>query len=697
MLLSIGMIVKNEEKYLRRCLEAITPILREVDSELIIVDTGSTDTTEDIAREFTDNIFHFEWCNDFSAARNSTLEKAKGTWFMYLDADEIIEDCRNIVNFFISGDSCNYNSAVLGIRSFNLENQKISGTMLIPRLVRLANDHKFINPIHERLNAYHEPSKILDVVANHYGYLIENNEAHIKQKMERNLSIMLTEEKKNPSDCYNLFNISQVYYLSNDLDASLEYCKKGLNYAKEQDHFYQCLFYSHKAQIYNIIGDYHQSLITIDEYFSSKKTVFATDIEMYVYKAQCYTYFNGYNEAIDSYKNYFKILAEYKNGLHNTPDVYCHTICYTDNYSRTSFILRIIDLFIQTENYKQAQIYSKSLDIAELQDDCDFLLRKLNQDVKIMKVNMDFSDLPSLYTRLNRDNQLVFQNIIEQIFNNEEYSRNVAEAFCDTATDATLYMKLMRLRYLYLAGLMTAHDVEVLLDDVNEWNEIYADLVYLAFYSNASIDVLSKKFDAFDFAKIPYINNLCCRQRPFFSTMIFDGDDSSQAAKHLWIAVLHERVLVSEYVGNEEKMALFNEYGAHYKRYLQLMFRREILMDENYLLLPKPLRTGFICSLANEYRASGLKVEYIRCLRNILKSEPGFSVLIQTLIDDLSKQQQPSKHPDFDAYARAVKNNILALCEKNETQKALTIIASYEQLCPDDDDIKILKIRLGNA
>jgi glycosyltransferase involved in cell wall biosynthesis len=86
------MIVKNEEKYLRKCLEALSPILKLVNSELIIADTGSSDDTVKIAEEFTKNVYYFEWCNDFAAARNSVMKRAKGSWFMSIDADEILDE-----------------------------------------------------------------------------------------------------------------------------------------------------------------------------------------------------------------------------------------------------------------------------------------------------------------------------------------------------------------------------------------------------------------------------------------------------------------------------------------------------------------------------------------------------------------------------------------------------------------------------
>lgn len=84
--LSLCMIVKNEEKYLARCLASLKPIV----DEMILVDTGSTDATRDIAEVFGAKIFDFEWNDDFSAARNSSLEKAEGDWILVMDADEVI-------------------------------------------------------------------------------------------------------------------------------------------------------------------------------------------------------------------------------------------------------------------------------------------------------------------------------------------------------------------------------------------------------------------------------------------------------------------------------------------------------------------------------------------------------------------------------------------------------------------------------
>lgn len=86
--ISLCMIVKNEQDVLKRCLESV---MSAVD-EIIIVDTGSDDDTVRIAEEFTNNIFYYNWCDDFSAARNFAFSKAKMSHCMWLDADDVLTD-----------------------------------------------------------------------------------------------------------------------------------------------------------------------------------------------------------------------------------------------------------------------------------------------------------------------------------------------------------------------------------------------------------------------------------------------------------------------------------------------------------------------------------------------------------------------------------------------------------------------------
>ena len=84
-MISVSMIVKNEESCLEKCLESVKDF-----DEIIIVDTGSTDRTVEIAKKYTDKIYYFEWCDDFSKARNFANSKCSGDWILSNDADQIL-------------------------------------------------------------------------------------------------------------------------------------------------------------------------------------------------------------------------------------------------------------------------------------------------------------------------------------------------------------------------------------------------------------------------------------------------------------------------------------------------------------------------------------------------------------------------------------------------------------------------------
>lgn len=88
MTLSVCLIVKNEEKVLGRCLDCVSKFA----DEIVVVDTGSTDMTVNVAKKYTDKVYYFDWCDDFSKARNFSFKKAESEYLMWLDADDVIRD-----------------------------------------------------------------------------------------------------------------------------------------------------------------------------------------------------------------------------------------------------------------------------------------------------------------------------------------------------------------------------------------------------------------------------------------------------------------------------------------------------------------------------------------------------------------------------------------------------------------------------
>lgn len=142
------MIVKNEEEVLEQCLNSIYDIC----DEIIIVDTGSSDKTKEIAKKYTLNILDFEWIDDFSAARNFSFSQAKMDYILWLDADDVLlkEDqnkLRILKSKLKSDIDCVSMNYILEFDEYN----NPSFYFRRNRLVKRANNFRWYGPVHEYL------------------------------------------------------------------------------------------------------------------------------------------------------------------------------------------------------------------------------------------------------------------------------------------------------------------------------------------------------------------------------------------------------------------------------------------------------------------------------------------------------------------------------------------------------------------
>lgn len=208
-LLSIGMIVKNEERCLEKCLKALEPLRQAIPCELIIADTGSTDKTKEIAEKYADILFDFEWVSDFSKARNAVMDKAHGKWFLTLDADEYLTDNIDELVDFLTGKTAQTRViASIVIRNYFSASMdaNYSDSHLV-RLVRMDTNRRYSGRIHESLpyTTEEEIYTLTNTIFDHDGYAPISAEFS-KNKEERNLNLLEEELKKDPD---NIRTISQ--------------------------------------------------------------------------------------------------------------------------------------------------------------------------------------------------------------------------------------------------------------------------------------------------------------------------------------------------------------------------------------------------------------------------------------------------------------------------------------------------------
>ena len=144
--ISLCMIVKNEEKTLDTCLNSIKNLV----DEIIIVDTGSTDKTKEIAKKYTNKIYDFKWVDDFSKARNFSFSKATKDYIMWLDADDYLpkEEHNKFKKLKESLDGTVDMYTMIYIYSRD-SNGKPTYIQRNYRLLKRANKYKWESPIHE--------------------------------------------------------------------------------------------------------------------------------------------------------------------------------------------------------------------------------------------------------------------------------------------------------------------------------------------------------------------------------------------------------------------------------------------------------------------------------------------------------------------------------------------------------------------
>lgn len=222
---SLCMIVKNEEKNLSKCLESVNSFV----DEIVIVDTGSSDQTKEIARNYTDKVFDYAWCDDFAKARNYSLSKADNDWVLILDADEkILRFDKNRVYDFIQS-----NQMIVGkIKIVNRFQGEKEENKYIKRIVRLFNKiyYCYEGTIHEQVVAKDRSQYSMmpvEIEVDHIGYMDEV--IGFKNKLERNTYLLLKSIKNSPIDPYLHYQIGKSYYKKKDFKNAYESFAKSIS------------------------------------------------------------------------------------------------------------------------------------------------------------------------------------------------------------------------------------------------------------------------------------------------------------------------------------------------------------------------------------------------------------------------------------------------------------------------------------
>ena len=201
--ISVCLIARNESENLPRALHSVASIA----DEILVTDTGSQDDTVDVARAAGAVVHHFAWCDDFAAARNATIEKARGDWIFWLDADEeLLAESEEALRHAVRDSGL---LAAHVVRQDLTRERPLTYTQMLQlRLFRNREDLRFRGRCHPQFYPTEEDRardlgmrvEVRPVTIRHYGYL----GALKRQKLERGVSLIRQELRDRPGQLYYL-------------------------------------------------------------------------------------------------------------------------------------------------------------------------------------------------------------------------------------------------------------------------------------------------------------------------------------------------------------------------------------------------------------------------------------------------------------------------------------------------------------
>lgn len=271
-MLSLCMIVKDEEETLDKCLNSVDGLV----DEIIIIDTGSKDRTKEIGLKYTNNVFDFIWCNDFSKARNFAIAKASNEWILVLDADEVIKEYKkeSLTEF------CKKNKKNVGrIKRINIYEDKHGSKRYIERVNRVFNKSNFEYEgiIHEQVvekNGEIYSTNNIDLCVDHIGYSKEV--LNRTNKIKRNIELLSIAIDKSPYDPYTHYQLGKSYFMGKDFKNAYIFLKKAL------------------ALLDNFKFEYAQDLIESYGYTLIELKLFSESLDLYKYEK----YYSNYPDFI---------------------------------------------------------------------------------------------------------------------------------------------------------------------------------------------------------------------------------------------------------------------------------------------------------------------------------------------------------------------------------------------------------------
>lgn len=411
--ISLVLIVKNEEKDLPRCLDSFKDIVKEI----IIVDTGSTDRTVEIAKSYGARVEYFEWCDDFAAARNESLKYASCEWILRTDADEYIEESEKIklLHCANSGLADAYICPTISIVE--------KGEDVVEN-VRLIKNHLGITyeyPIHETIAMSMNRKGLTQCLVNinfkHTGYMSTEPDMMVN-KIKRNIEVCNKYLVIHPDDYYVRLIRDLLSMDEPNKEALLDDMENVIQNLPEDTISVRYLGLAYL----NLIKRYLQQKKDIEllNILNEIQIHFQTTNSIMQYAGEIYLYVRG------DWKKANKLFS-WNTKRQGESKVFCDVLPQK-KYNHKENLLNLADTFVLSKDNEKAQKYyslAKKIDLSnivsdgmdqvkELQEKMDHLNESdLRVFAKTLREKSDWLNAYKAIIRAGSKSQLSFQDYLD--------------------------------------------------------------------------------------------------------------------------------------------------------------------------------------------------------------------------------------------------------------------------------------------
>ena len=695
-LVTISMLVSNRIDTVEKCFESFRPLLEQIPSEFIAVDTvgdENSDGSIDVARRYADKIVHFEWCDDFAKARNAGLKEARGKWLIYLDDDEWFDDAGPLIDFFSKPELYeNYDRVSMMEHSYNSATQIDYESSGFSRITVLTPEAKFVNPVHELLKGivYRNEYDLKGTFVHHVGYIGKLSE----KKTDRNRKIMDAELEKHPDNLH--LWLQQIAGVGSDADETLELSEKavfelrrlGLSDWKNQD-WIEIFLYRMKS--YARLKMWDKLDENVDEFLEHVKNPF----------------FRGLAAIFELSRNLDDI------GIEKTSDwihIYFDAVKYYVNRDEKEVSYFFSSDINKANVYKIATMYF-NLCLKESQDSYDDI-KKMILDVPWHICSQKRSDVLafSLRQSINEEDKETVKFLCDAFMHDESMSKEffkqldrvdigiesetAQEKFdqliesIDVSSDSLWIKQHARKK-------VSEDELEQSLSDETTFAYPNEDLVRICvkngippqkYVEGVSFEEVEESVGAIVAKEENHLDRI-----PLFAAEIENVWQSSVQRNYL-LASLRKRYIFQGTMVLNKVLDESEKYCRNMIEYAKGIYLPE-LCDSESELLPKEIRFAGLFGKALKLKKSGKLRGCLAYLQQALDVFNESETLIRRIIQsvELDQRKQAKVNDEMIKLGNQVKSQIVALISQGQNEVAASLLNELKQITPSDPDLATLE------